>query len=189
MDKPQSTLLIDIGIGLAAGVVATTVTKFAQQALYKPMPAEVKRQEEAVRPGEPPEVAAQKAAILIGVGLDDKQRKMAGMAVKYALGTGWGPIYSLLRRHSRMDPLGAGFVAGAAMSLVVDEAVTPAMGFSAPSHDYPTLTHVRGFVGHLVFGAVLAVTAEALYRVMDTAPEGQEDAENMIASIFKSKSG
>lgn len=173
MNQTQSTLLVDIGIGLAAGVVATAVMKFAQQALYKPMPEAVKRQEERVRPGEPPQIAAQQAASLAGYELDDQQRKMAGMAFKFALGSGWGPVYSLLRRHSRMEPVGAGFVAGAAMSLVVDEALTPAMGWSAPSHDYPTITHVRGFVGHLVFGAVLAATAEALYRLTDTAPKAR----------------
>jgi len=93
------------------------------------------------------------------------------MAIHYGLGVAWGPIYSLLRRHSRMEPVGAGLVTGAAMSLIVDEALTPALGFSAPSRDYPTATHLQGIVGHLVYGAAAALTAEAIYRLTDTAPE------------------
>ena len=31
---------------------------------------------------------------------------------------------------------------------------TLALGFSAPSRDYPTVTHVRGFANHLIYGAV-----------------------------------
>lgn len=56
-------------------------------------------------------------------------------------------------------------------SLVLDEALTPAMGFSAHDREYPTLTHVRGFIAHLIFGAAAAATAEALYRMTGTAPQ------------------
>ncbi len=167
----KSHLLFDIAIGLAAGLVATKVTELAQEAFYKPMPRCVKKREEEVRPGPPPKVAARKTADALGFELDEKQLMRAAMAIHYGLGVAWGPVYSLLRRHSQMEPLGAGFVTGAAMSLIVDEALTPALGFSAPSRDYPTITHVRGFAGHLVYGAVAALTAEAIYRLTDSAPE------------------
>lgn len=170
MERTTDTLLVDLVIGLAAGLVATKVTGFAQEALYRPMPESIKRREEEVRPGPPPRVAAQKTAEALGVELDEKQLKMAGMAVHYGLGLAWGPVYGLLRRYSRMDPLGAGLVTGAAFSLIVDEALTPAFGFSAPSQDYPMVTHVRGFLGHLIYGAVAALTAEALYRLTGMAP-------------------
>lgn len=46
------------------------------------------------------------------------------------------------------------------MSVVADELMTPAFGFSAPNLDYPLITHLRGIAAHLVFGlAVTAVTA------------------------------
>lgn len=166
----RSPLVADVGIGMAAGLVATQLTQYVQEAFYKPMPRLVKNEEERVRPGEPTRIAAKKAAHLFGRELNDRQLKMAGMIFKFGLGAGWGPVYSLLRRHSRMAPLGAGFVTGAAMSLVVDEAIMPAMGLSAPSRDYPTVTHVRGFAVHLVFGAVAALAAESLYRLTGTTP-------------------
>jgi uncharacterized membrane protein YagU involved in acid resistance len=82
----------------------------------------------------------------------------------------WGPLYCLLRRHGGMRPLGAGLVAGTALSLVVDEGLTPALGLSAPNRAYPAATHVRGFLAHLVWGAAAALAAEAAYRVTGTAP-------------------
>ena len=171
MTPKQSSLPADLAIGVVAGLVATKLTEFAQEALYEPMPAAIKKKEERVSPGPPPEVAAEKTAGLLGYKLTEKQAQLGGLAVHYGLGAAWGPVYGLLRRHSKMQPLGAGFVTGAAMSLIVDEALTPALGFSAPSRAYPTITHARGLIGHLVFGAVVALTAEAIYRFTASDPD------------------
>jgi uncharacterized membrane protein YagU involved in acid resistance len=171
MNHPKGTFLADLAIGLVAGLVATKVTALAEQALSKPMPASIKRREAQVRPGPSAKVAARKTADTLGYALDEQRIKPAARALHYGLGMAWGPIYSLLRRHSRMEPLGAGLVTGAALSLIVDEALTPALGFSAPSRDYPTATHLRGFAGHLVYGAAAALTAEAIYRLTDTTPD------------------
>lgn len=171
MKQHQTSLTADLAIGVVAGLVATKVTEFAQDALYKPMPAAIKKREERVSPGPSPQVAAEKTAATMGYKLTKKQAELGGLAVHYGLGAAWGPIYGLLRRYSKMQPLGAGFVTGAAMSLIVDEALTPALGFSAPSRKYPTVTHARGLVGHLVFGAVVALTAEAIYRFSASDPD------------------
>lgn len=171
MTHEQSSLPADVAIGVIAGLVATKVTEFAQEALFKPMPTAIKKEEERVSPGPPPQVAAKKTAVWLGYKLNEKQVQFGGLAVHYGLGAAWGPTYGLLRRYSKMRPLGAGFVTGAAMSLIVDEALTPAFGFSAPSRAYPTITHVRGFIGHLIFGAVVALTAEALYRLVASDPD------------------
>jgi uncharacterized membrane protein YagU involved in acid resistance len=73
-----------------------------------------------------------------------------------------------------MQPLGAGILTGATLSLIVDEGLTPALGFSPPNRDYPALTHVRGFLNHLAYGAAVAVAAEALYRLADAGPEASK---------------
>ena len=52
---------------------------------------------------------------------------------------------------------------GAAMSLVVDEGMTPLLGFSAPNREYPFVTHLRGFAAHLAFGLGVAATAETIH--------------------------
>lgn len=55
------------------------------------------------------------------------------------------------------------------MSLLLDELLVPALGLSAPSRDYPLFTRARGFVAHLVYGAVVALAAEGLGRLMQPA--------------------
>jgi hypothetical protein len=49
--------------------------------------------------------------------------------------------------------------------IVVDEGLTPALGLSAPDRAYPLSTHLRGFLGHLAYGAAVAATAEVLMGV------------------------
>lgn len=76
----------------------------------------------------------------------------AGMVFHYVFGVGWGPVYCLMRHTAGMGSLGAGVAAGMSMSINLDELVTPA-------------AHVRGLLGHLVYGLALAGTAEVLYRL------------------------
>jgi uncharacterized membrane protein YagU involved in acid resistance len=80
----------------------------------------------------------------------------------YTLGIGGGLLYVLLRRFLRMSPVMAGLLSGMALFVVVDEGLTPALGLSAPNLDYPLSTHLRGFLGHLAYGAAVAATAELL---------------------------
>ena len=170
MDRPRDTLLIDIGVGLLAGLVATKVTGLAQEALARPMPEGVKEHERRLRPEPTSRVAARKIAEGLGHRPEGRRLELATLAVHYGVGLAWGPVYSLLRRHARMRPLPAGLVTGAAMSLLVDEALTPALGFSAPNRAFPAITHVRGFLVHLVYGAAAALTAETIYRLTRTVP-------------------
>jgi uncharacterized membrane protein YagU involved in acid resistance len=174
MEPQTRTLLVDVAVGLAAGLVATKVYGFAQQAFYRPMPRHVRREEQRVRPAPSSQVAAAKTAESLGYPLDEQQRKLAGSAVHYGLGAAWGPVYTLLRRHGGMQPLGAGILTGATLSLIVDEGLTPALGFSPPNRDYPALTHARGFLNHLAYGVAVAVAAEALYRLADAGPEASK---------------
>lgn len=171
--KASEALVADAAIGLAAGLVATNLTGPIQNLLYRLTPEPVKRQEERVRPGSPTQVAAKKVAGALGARLDDSQIETAATAIHYGSGAPWGIFYAFLRRQSGMTPAGAAFATGSSMSLILDEALTPAMGFSAPDRDYPTLTHLRGFAALLAFGAIAAATAEILYRLTRTTPQAQ----------------
>ena len=171
MDRNVQPLLADVAVGLFAGFVATRVTDLAQGPLRRATPEGAKRREARVSPGpSSSQVAARKIAERLGRPLDDRWLRPAAKAVHHGLGMAWGPVYCLLRRRGGMRPLGAGLVAGAALSLVVDEGLTPALGLSAPNRAYPAATHVRGFLAHLVWGAAAALAAEAIYRVTKTAP-------------------
>ncbi|HEX3630124.1 MAG TPA: DUF1440 domain-containing protein, partial [Candidatus Dormibacteraeota bacterium] len=65
-------------------------------------------------------------------------------------------------RVLRVSPPLAALISGMALFVVVDEGLTPTLGLSAPNMEYPLSTHLRGFLGHLAYGAAVGVTAEAL---------------------------
>jgi uncharacterized membrane protein YagU involved in acid resistance len=164
-------LLVDVAIGISAGLLATWATDLAQGPLRRTTPDSIKRHEERVSPGpSSSHVAARRIAERLGRPVEDRRLRPVAKAVHHGLGMAWGPVYCLLRRRGGMRPLGAGLVAGAALSLVVDTGLTPALGLSAPNRAYPVATHLRGFLAHLVWGAAAALAAEAIYHATGTAP-------------------
>lgn len=155
-------LLLDLAIGLAAGYAATQVTQAIQPVLYRLTPRAVKQREESVRPGQPSRIAAKKIGKQMGIAMRGKWLARAASALHCGTGLAWGPVYGLLRRFSGMRPWWAGLATGAAMSLIVDETLSPALGCSAPGGEYPVATHARGLITHLLFGLTVAASAEAL---------------------------
>lgn len=155
--------IADIGLGLIGGYVGTKLMEPVSMKLYKLESEEDRRREDSVRPGSPYEIAARKTTRSMGLELEQKQLEtLATYGFHYGLGMSWGTVYTLLRRLSGLHPVAAGLLTGAALSLLVDEGLTPALGFSAPNSAYPAATHVRGFVAHLVYGLGIAATAEVL---------------------------
>lgn len=125
---------------------------------------EDRRTEDEARPGDPFIIAARKTTRALGLELSEERvQKVGTYLFHYGLGLGWGPVYTFLRRWTGLNPLSAGLLSGVAMSLVVDEGMTPLLGFSAPNRDYPLATHLRGFAAHLAYGLGVAGTAESLY--------------------------
>jgi len=159
----DQTAVADVGIGLIAGFVGTKVMEPVSMTLYGWESEEARHQEDAVRPGPPYELAARKITGLLGLNLSDRQIQTVGTVLfHYGLGMSWGPVYTLLRRRTGARPVVVGLGTGAAMSLIVDEGLTPLLGFSAPNRAYPLVTHLRGVVAHLVFGLGVAATAETI---------------------------
>lgn len=144
----SQTSITNICICLIAGYVGTKVMEWESE--------EACRQEDAVRPRAPYEIAARKITDLF-VKLADKQIQTVG-----GFGMSWGPVYILLRQRTPRSPIAAGLGMGAALSLIVDEGLTPLLGFSAPNRAYPLVTHLRGVLAHLGYGLGVAATAETL---------------------------
>ncbi len=166
----NQTAIADVGIGLIGGYVGTKVMERASMTLYQWESEEARRQEDAVRPGPPYELAARKITGLLGLRLSDQQIQTVGTVLfHYGLGMSWGPVYTRLRRRTGLNPVAAGLSTGAAMSLIVDEGLTPVLGFSAPNRAYPLVTHLRGVLAHLVFGLGVAATAETITWLGRTA--------------------
>jgi uncharacterized membrane protein YagU involved in acid resistance len=78
------------------------------------------------------------------------------------LGLSWAPVYVVLRRLIGVGPLAAGLATGLALWAGFDEGLVPALGFSASNRAYPLSTHLRGLVGHLVYGLTIMASVEAV---------------------------
>ncbi len=148
---------------MIGGYVGTQVMERVSMKLYELEPEEDRKREEEVRPGPPFVIAARKTTESLGIDLSEAHvQTLATYVFHYGLGMGWGPPYALLRRRTNLNPVSAGLLTGAAMSLLVDEGMTPLLGFSAPNRDYPLSTRLRGFAAHLAFGLGVAGTVETI---------------------------
>ncbi len=92
------------------------------------------------------------------------------MLFHYGLAVSWAPLYAVLRRRGRLHPITAGLATGSAMSLIADEGMTPALGFSAPNRAYPLVTHLRGYIAHLAFGLAVAAVTDAAWCLRGRRP-------------------
>ncbi len=165
-----TTALSDLALAPIAGYLATKVMEPVSSKLYE-LESEVDRaREDAVRPGPPYRIAAERTAALLNVQLADHALDKAALAFHYGLAVSWAPTYALLRRRTSLGPLTAGLASGAAMSLIVDEGLTPALGLSAPNSAYPLATHLRGLVAHLVFGLAVAAVTETAWTLLARRP-------------------
>lgn len=147
--------------GAFAGTVGWVAMDYTLRFLYNHEGAEVRRQESDARGGIPAlEVMAESLTKLAGVRLSEEERQRAGTALQWVMGIGAGMLYGVLRGRIPAARAGHGLAYGAAFSLVVDEVITPRLGFAPGPGAFPWQTHTRGFIGHLVFGAVAETTLQ-----------------------------
>lgn len=160
----------DAAVAAVAGYLATKAMEPVSTMLYGLESDQAKQREDHTRPGPPYEIAAQKIGGALGVELHGPALNRASLLMHYGLALSWSPLYVVLRRTRRISPVAAGLVTGAAMSLIADEAMTPLLGFSAPNRGYPLVTHLRGFVAHLVFGLAVAAASETAWAARGRRP-------------------
>lgn len=166
----NSAVLTDLALAPIAGYAGTKLMEPVSSKLYELESQADREREDAVRPGAPYALAADKTADLLRLDLSDKNKERLALLFHYGLAIQWAPLYALLRRTTPLSPATAGLATGAAMSLIADEMMTPALGFSAPNRAYPLSTHVRGFVAHLVFGLGVAATTELGWKLLGRRP-------------------
>lgn len=166
--RRRRPLVARLLLAAVAGFVGTKLMEPVAMKLYELESPDARAQEDRVRPGPPYRIAAEKTSKLVGLELGERQLDLAGMGFHYGLGVSWALVYPVLRRLG-LGPIGAGFVTGASLSLIVDEGLTPALGFSAPNRAYPLVTHLRAFVAHLVYGLGVAAVVESAGFVLRRA--------------------
>jgi hypothetical protein len=102
---------------------------------------------------------------LFGHKLTQREKKIAGPAVHYSLGTGVGGLYGAAAEIAPKVTAGKGLPFGAVFWLVVDEGAVPLLGLSKGPTAYPLSTHAYALSSHFVYG----LTAEVVRRAVRKA--------------------
>lgn len=152
--------------GIAAGVVATWIMTRVTTFMYERENKAARAREDSARGDKTAyDVAAEKGAGIFGKTLTAKQRGRWGMAVHWTLGIAAAVLYAALRTQLASPDLRHGLLFGFLFWLIMDEAMTPLLRLTPGPRAFPWQTHVRGLVGHLVFGAVVELTLTLLGMV------------------------
>lgn len=98
--------------------------------------------------------------------LTQSEKKIAGPAVHYILGTGVGGLYGAAAEVAPKVTAGKGLPFGAVFWLVVDEGAVPLLGLSKGPTAYPLSTHVYALSSHFVYGLTAEVIRRAVRKAM-----------------------
>jgi hypothetical protein len=162
----ENVLLGDLVKGALAGVAATWAMGPVTSYLSEHESKQARQAEDEARGNETAYgVAAEKAADAVGVELSEDQRKQAGTAIHWALGTGAGAAYGILRNRVPGVDAAGGLLFGTAFWLAIDEGANYALRLTPGPAAFPWQTHARGLAGHLVFGVAAYAALNALDAV------------------------
>lgn len=157
--------------GLVKGAIAGAIGVWALDQvtgwMWEHESARTRQLETNARPGglDPAHVMANRAAEAMGATISPQQPHPAGIAVHYGLGIGPGAAYGVLRKRFRAVGAGGGLLYGLSLFLLQDELANPLLGTSGGPTEYPREAHVRGLVGHLIYGAATNAALDVLDRV------------------------
>jgi hypothetical protein len=102
---------------------------------------------------------------VFGHELANDEKEEAGAVAHYAMGMTSGAIYGAVAEVAPVSTIGAGGPFGAAVWLIADEIVTPALGLSKSPTEYSPSVHAYAIASHLVYG----VTTELVRRTIRAA--------------------
>ncbi|MEP6912039.1 MAG: DUF1440 domain-containing protein [bacterium] len=113
----------------------------------------------------PERLANARSVSVTGHELNEREKEVAGTAFHYAMGMTSGALYGAAAEIIPAVRVGAGIPFGAAVWLIADEAIVPAVGLSKSPDGYPPSIHAYALASHLVFG----LTTELVRRAMRQA--------------------
>jgi putative membrane protein len=117
--------------------------------------------------------AAVRAAVVVsdrlfGLELAEREkREIAGAVIHYAFGVATGGLYGAIAELKPATTTGAGLPFGAAVWLITDEIIVPALGLSKPPTKYPLSTHAYSIASHLVYGLTTEIVRREVRRALD----------------------
>ena len=178
----ESDLWKGLAAGAAAGLVASwTMNQF--QALWSKVAEGIEKPHgaQSMQQGSPPQPptrndeeddnATERVASAISETVFDREltesdKEKAGAVVHYSFGTSTGAIYGAAAEVAPVVTACSGLLFGAAVWLVADEGVVPALGLSKPPTQYPLSIHAYALSSHLVYGLTAEVVRRAARRIM-----------------------
>jgi hypothetical protein len=142
----MASLRTDLVTGALVGYAASRTMDVATTAFYARQDEASKRREQELAPGGTLLQLGRQLAGAVGRDADDATATRIGVAVHRSFGVTYGMLATALVRRG-WSPWAAGLTVGTGAFLVVDE------GTALPQlTDYPLVSHLRGVVGHAVYG-------------------------------------
>ncbi len=164
----------DVVKGAFAGLVGGLIASFVMnefQALLSALSENEEDSKKEKSKKEEQEPATVKAAEGISENLFDheltrSEKKIAEPVMHYAMGATSGLIYGAAAEIASMTTVGAGLPFGAAVWLVADDVIVPALGLSKSATEYPLSTHAYALSSHLVYGLTTDLVRRALRKLL-----------------------
>lgn len=98
--------------------------------------------------------------------LTKAEKKKAGPAMHYGLGTAAGAAYGAAAELWPTAASGFGLPFGTAFWLGADEVAVPTLGLSKPPTEQPASTHLYALASHLVYGLTTDVLRRGIRRLL-----------------------
>lgn len=99
--------------------------------------------------------------------LSKSEKETAGALAHYAMGATSGAIYGATAEVLPITTIGRGLPFGAAVWVIADEAVVPALGLSKAGNEYPLSIHVYAITSHLVYGLTTELVRRTVRKALD----------------------
>lgn len=151
--------------GLIGGLVASFVMSEFQSLLSKLAEEEKKSKKKQEGPANI-KASEEISEAVFDHKLKKSEKEPAGEAMHYAMGATSGLIYGIASEIAPMTTAGLGLPFGAAVWLVADDVVVPALGLAKPATQYPLSTHAYALSSHLVYGLTTDLVRRGLRKLL-----------------------
>lgn len=99
--------------------------------------------------------------------LAKSEKHKAGAIVHYGFGVSTGAIYGAVAEVMPAATVCEGTAFGAAVWLLADEGMVPALGLSRKPTDYPLSVHTHAFAAHIVYGLTTELVRRAVLKALN----------------------
>lgn len=151
--------------GLTAGAIGVTAMDYlVTWPMYKLEDTEAHQKEKELQPEGKwaAHVGVKKVADAIGARPSEDTIFYAGKIQHYMIGMAPSVLYALYYNKVPILKKSKGLLFGLGLFILMDEIVTPSLGLSGPTTKYPWQAHLRGLLGHLMFGVATHYALEAM---------------------------